>query len=265
MTTVRTAFAWEARSSEALSRWAAEGTVAVLPVAAIEQHGPHLPLGVDSYIMEGLLTNLCERAGTDRFFAILPVQAIGKSDEHMYAPGTLSLSANLAIKAWTEIGLAVARCGIRKLIIVSSHGGNSDVVGIVARRLRISASMLVGKTHWSYFGFPAGLYGKKEIDTDIHGGDIETSLMLHFHPDLVDLLQARNFENFPYEAGLGRMAGYIAPVSIAWIASDLNPQGVVGNAADATAEKGAQIAAHQVDGMLQALREMRDMVPPHPV
>lgn len=265
MTTVRTAFAWEARSSEALSQWARAGSVAILPVAAIEQHGPHLPLGVDSYIMEGLLTTLCERAGTDRFFVILPIQAIGKSDEHTYAPGTLSLPAKLAIEAWTEIGLAVARCGIRKLIIVSSHGGNSDVVGIVARRLRISASMLVGKTHWSNFGFPEGLYGKKEIDADIHGGDIETSLMLHFHPDLVDVLQARNFENFPYEAGVGRMAGYLGPVSIAWIARDLNPQGVVGNAAGATAAKGAQIARHQVAGMLQALREMRDMVPPLPV
>ena len=262
MIDVPTRFAWEAQSSADLTELINEQTVAILPVAATEQHGPHLPLGVDTYIMDGLLKTLCQLAKSEGFFTILPTQSIGKSDEHLYAKGTLSLPANLAMQSWVEIGTAVASSGIRKLLIVTSHGGNIDVMGIVARELRIRTKMLVGKTYWSAFGFPEGLFDQAEIDAGIHGGDVETSLMLHFRSDLVNLTKAQNFQNAYCEQERANLVGLSAPVSLSWIASDLNFEGVVGDATAATAEKGKLLADYQAEGMFCALKEMRNMEPP---
>ncbi|GAH39970.1 unnamed protein product, partial [marine sediment metagenome] len=97
------------------------------------------------------------------------------------------------IESWTELGLSVARAGVRKLVMVNSHGGNEDVMGIVARELRVQANMLVVKAAWSRLGKPAGLYSERELKFGIHGGDVETSLMLHFRPELVDMASAKDF------------------------------------------------------------------------
>ncbi|NNF92689.1 MAG: creatininase family protein, partial [Boseongicola sp.] len=116
-----------------------ERTIAILPTAAIEQHGPHLPVGVDTMIAEGMLTEVRRQCPDDLDIRILPVQAVGKSNEHLFAKGTLTLSAETALRAWTEIGLSVARAGIRKIVIVNSHGGNLDLVSILSRELRVQA------------------------------------------------------------------------------------------------------------------------------
>ena len=110
-----------------------EKVIAILPTAAIEQHGPHLPVGTDTMIAEGMLAELRRACPDDLDIRILPVQAVGKSNEHIHAPGTLTLSAPTALAAWQEIGLSVARAGVRKLVIVNSHGGNLDLISILAR------------------------------------------------------------------------------------------------------------------------------------
>ena len=232
-----------------------ERTIAILPTAAIEQHGPHLPVGVDTMIARGMLARLCQLVPDDLDIRILPIQAVGKSNEHIHAPGTLSLSAETAIRAWTEIGLSVARAGVRKIVIVNAHGGNLDMIGIVARALRVEAEMLAVKCQWGGFGHPEGMFSARELAHGIHGGDVETSLMLHFHPDLVDMGAARDFrstaeamEEFAYLRPTG-------PNAYGWIASDLNAAGTVGNAAAATAEKGAATCDHQVRGFLSLLRD----------
>ncbi|MBS3647252.1 creatininase family protein [Pseudaminobacter sp. 19-2017] len=235
-----------------------EETIAVLPVAAIEQHGPHLPVSTDTTIMQGMLETVIVRLPDDLDIRILPVQAVGKSNEHVHAPGTLTLPPSVLIDAWTEIGASVARVGVRKLVVVNSHGGNEEIMGIVTRELRVRFDMMAVKTSWQRFGRPAGMYPELEDRHGIHGGDVETSLMLHFRPDLVDMTKAENFVSnvarAESEFELLRQTGTHA---FAWIASDLNPHGVVGNAAAATAEKGRLTAEHQANGFIRLLREIR--------
>ena len=236
-----------------------EATIAVLPVAAIEQHGPHLPVSTDTAIMNGMLEAVIERLPAALDVRILPVQAVGKSNEHLAFPGTLTLPATTLIEAWTELGASVARAGVRKIVVVNSHGGNEEIMGIVTRELRVRFAMLAVKTSWMRFGKPDGLYSDVEGRYGIHGGDVETSLMLHFRPDLVDMRKAGDFVS-----AVGRaeqtfeLLRHTGQHAFAWMAGDLNVAGVVGEAAKATAEKGRATAEHQADGFVRLLEDVRE-------
>ena len=235
-----------------------EATIAVLPVAAIEQHGPHLPVSTDTAIMQGMLETVIAKLPDDLDVRILPVQAVGKSNEHLHAPGTLTLPATTLIDAWTELGASVACAGVKKLVVVNSHGGNEEIMGIVTRELRVRFGMLAVKTSWQRFGRPEGMYPELEDRHGIHGGDVETSLMLHFRPDLVDMSKAGNFaSNVARAEQEFELLRHTGTHAFAWIASDLNPHGVVGNAAIATAEKGRLTAAFQADGFVRLLKDVR--------
>ena len=160
-----------------------EKTIAILPTAAIEQHGPHLPLGVDTMINEGMLARLCELVPDDLDIRILPVQAVGKSNEHLHAPGTLTLPAEVAIRAWVEIGLSVARAGVQKdrdrELPRRQPGHDRDRgEGIAGRRRECWRSSANGGRS----GIQTAMYSGDEMAFGIHGGDVETSLMLHFPP-----------------------------------------------------------------------------------
>jgi creatinine amidohydrolase len=233
-------------------------TIAILPTAAIEQHGPHLPVGTDTLIAEGMLAELRRTVPEDLDIRILPVQAVGKSNEHLYAPGTVTLGAATALAAWTEIGLSVARSGLLKIVIVNSHGGNADLISILARELRVQAQMLAVRCSWGAFGYPDGLYSEQENTFGIHGGDVETSLMLAFAPESVDMSQAADFRSSAEASAISP----IGPVAYGWIASDLSEAGTVGEAHLANAEKGRATCAHQIAGFLDLLRKVRDMALP---
>lgn len=231
-----------------------ERVIAVLPTAAIEQHGPHLPVGTDTIIAEGMLDALRRTCPADLDVRILPIQAVGKSNEHIHAPGTLTLPAEVALQAWVQIGLSVARAGVRKIVIVNSHGGNLDLISILSRELRVRAGMLAVKCQWGNFGHPEDMYPDHERAYGIHGGDVETSLMLAFRPETVDMEQAEDFISTAEHTVLQP----IGPISYGWVSSDLNPAGTVGNAAAATADKGHETCAHQVAGFIDLLRHVRD-------
>jgi creatinine amidohydrolase len=211
-------------------------TIAILPTAAIEQHGPHLPVGTDTIINGGLLDLLRARCPEDLDLRILPLQAVGKSNEHLWAAGTLTLTAETALRVWTEIGLSVARAGVRKIVILNSHGGNADLISILARELRVRAGMLAVRLGWGASGLPEGLFSAQETAFGIHGGDVETSLLLHLRPETVDMAQARDFRSTAETASIPP----IGALAYGWIASDLNPEGVVGEAHKAERREGAR-------------------------
>ena len=174
---------WHEMTTEDFNTPSTGSWIAVLPIAAIEQHGPHLPLVTDAAIAEGQIRRVLELLPDDLPATFLPVQAIGKSDEHISSRGTLTLSWETVTKCWMEIGDSVARAGVRKLVLINSHGGNVPIMDIVSRELRVKHDMFVTATNWLRFGQPEGLFPENEFTYGIHGGDIETSLMLHLHPE----------------------------------------------------------------------------------
>lgn len=232
-------------------------TIAILPVAAVEQHGPHLPVGTDTIINQGHLDLLVKRAPADLDIRILPVQAIGKSNEHIWQVGTVSHTANNLIDAWLQVGLEVARSGIKKLVFVNSHGGNVAIIEIVARELRVRADMLAVKTGWGAFG-DKGLFSDIENRYGIHGGDAETSLVMHFRPELINHQHLQNYASVAQrdEQEYKHLRPIGSPTTYAWIASDIHPLGTAGEAHLATPEKGEAYAESAVAGFIEMLREV---------
>ena len=234
-----------------------EEVIAILPVAAIEQHGPHLPTGVDAMIMEGYMRRVLARAPPALPILALPMQSVGASSEHADFPGTLSLSVETAARAWVEIGDGVARAGCRKLVIINSHGGNGPVIDGVARTLRQRHGMLVVVASWSRFGYPDGLFGPAERLHGIHAGDIETSLMLAFEPQLVRGGELRDFE--PTSVAMERDFTWLRagrPAGFGWMAQDLSASGAMGNATAATCEKGEACADYGATAFVELLQDV---------
>jgi len=233
-----------------------DDVVAVLPIGAIEQHGPHLPLSVDRDLVEAVIARALPALAPQQNVLILPTLSITKSDEHSRFPGTLSLDVTTLLAQIADIGASLAAAGLTRLVLFNGHGGNTSALDIAARDLRIEHDMIVATCSW--FGFADySAFDAAEIAHDIHAGDIETSAMLATKPALVDMSLAQNFEPAMQDwereitfIGLGTRAA-----KPAWIAGDLHPSGACGNAAAATIEKGEALLSSAARNFVQFLDE----------
>jgi creatinine amidohydrolase len=235
-------------------------TVAVLPLGATEQHGPHLPLSVDTVLVEGVLNAaLTHLAATDPVL-VLPTQTVGLSTEHTAFAGTLHLSPQTLIQVWCDIGASVARAGVKKLLMFNAHGGNVGLMDVVARELRAQHGLIVYSCSWYNLPLDASVvaqFSAEEHRFGIHAGDIETSMMLALSPECVDMAQARDFASASQErAKHFAILGNGKSAKLGWHMQDYSPHGAVGNASAATAAKGealVQSAGEQLALLLQEL------------
>lgn len=246
-----------ARDFAALDR---ENLIAVLPVGASEQHGPHLPLSVDQAILDGVIASAIPLIPDDCPAVFLPTMPIGKSNEHAAWPGTLSLSAATVMALWSDIGASVARAGVRKLVILNSHGGQIAPMDIVARDLRVAHGIICVAANWFAMGMPPGLFTPEEDRHGIHAGDMETSVMRALHPDLVQMEHARDFTPKNAELTLRySLLGLTPAGKLGWQMQDLNAAGAAGNAALATVEKGQAVLGHAARQLVKLLAEVQDL------
>lgn len=231
--------------------------IAILPVAATEAHGPHLPITTDCDIAEGHLGALGDYLSTTVDIMVLPIQRVGASREHNWAEGTETIEEDDLLAHWYAIVRAIAGVGFKRLVIVSSHGGNSAVVDSVILKARAELKILAVGTAWLRFGQPDGLFSDCERKYGIHGGDVETSLMLHYAPHAVSMDKAQDFPSSlsTVEAGMTHLTAY-GRHHFGWLSSDLNRNGVVGDASAATAEKGAALATHILTNFSQLIDDV---------
>lgn len=237
---------WTELTAPELHRIALRDPVAVLPLAAVEQHGPHLPLSTDVDIGDGILQEALRRIPPELDVVVLPTEAVGASSEHAHLPGTLDRGADALEAAIRRTGVTLARAGVRRLVLHNSHGGNKAVVDTAALALRREHGLLVVKAHWFRFPRPEGLgLPTGEWTHGLHGGAVETAMMMALHPERVRTGAIRRFES----AGerLADDLTWVGPEGVAafaWLADDLNPAGAVGDATLATPELGARLVAH---------------------
>ena len=247
---------WSELSADDLKTLVDDATVALLPVGAIEQHGPHLPLSTDTTLAEGIALEAAKRV-EDAQVLVLPPVAVAKSDEHTGFPGVLTLDAATLQAVLTQIGRSVARSGIRRLVFLNAHGGNVPVLQIAARALRIEEEMFCVAAGWMSMGYPPGLIPEEELRDGIHGGLVETAAMLHLRPDLVSMEKAKNFVPASRTVAQSNdVLRLLGPVSTGWTMKDLNADGAAGNAALATPETGKALVEHAATRYARLLEEV---------
>ena len=242
---------WTGVDARAAAHW-----IAVLPLAATEQHGPHLPLETDVLIGEAYLARVRELLPATLPVSFLPIQKIGISTEHIDFPGTQTISTEAALKGWMALGENVAHRGLKKLVIVTSHGGNSAAMTLVAQDLRAYHGLLAVTTSWSRLSAAEQFFPAEEVRHGIHGGAVETSIMLARHRDQVRQEAIADFRpsSIAMEASYRRLTQRPAP--FAWQAQDLHPSGAIGNATLATAEKGERLVDQGARVFIELLEDV---------
>ncbi|MGA7070834.1 creatininase family protein [Bradyrhizobium sp.] len=243
---------WPELAGVERARW-----IAVLPLAATEQHGPHLPLETDILIAQAYLARVRERLPDTLPVTFLPIERIGISTEHTDFPGTLTLAPETALRNWMALGESVARAGVKKLVIVTSHGGNSAAMSLVAQELRALHHLLVVTTAWGRLSAAETLFPAEEVEHGIHGGAVETSIMLARYSAQVKRQAVANFR--PSTIAMKKDFRWLSaqrPAPFAWQTQDLHPSGAVGDATQASVEKGERLIDQGARAFCELLREV---------
>jgi len=249
---------WSDLTTQDFGRLDVSRAIAVLPLAATEQHGPHLPLSVDVDIVNGVVhqamsclnasaqANPAQLNPNDLSILVLPTQSVGLSPEHAAFAGTLTLKPETLMRLWTDIADSVAAAGIHKLVLFNAHGGHVGAMDVVARDLRARLGMLVYSVNW--YQLPLldaqgqdlnALFSDHEHRFGVHAGDIETSVMLALKPHAVQMEKAKHFNSSAEQRATGfDILGNGRSAKLAWQMQDYNAEGAAGNAANATPEKG---------------------------
>lgn len=230
-----------------------EDALVVLPIGAVEQHGSHLPVATDMLIGEASITKAFEALPPNSNIWLIPPLSYGKSNEHIDYSGTVTLSAKTLQAVLEDIGASLHRSGFRKLVLYNSHGGNVDLLNMMAREIHVETGMAVFVTS---SGSPnvTDLFTEKELKWGIHGGDVETSMVMATKPDWVHMNRA--VCEFPplEDGGTIGLAG--AKVRLAWKINELTDGGTAGDATLASAEKGMAVIDRSAVEMAEALLEM---------
>ncbi len=231
--------------------------IAVLPLGAHEQHGPHLPPQTDTIIADGIVAATIDAMPDDLPVVFLPTEDVGYSVEHLSLGDTRTLTWDDAVRRWIGVAEMLHREGIRKFVMLNAHGGNAPLMTIVATEARIRFRMLAVATSWTRFGLPPDSIDAREKAYGIHAGEIETSVMLALRPDLVDMSKAASFPSL--QADMDRKARFLrayGPHAFGWAMRDLNPSGAVGNARAADAATGRRLIDHAVAGLIDLLHDV---------
>lgn len=251
---------WAELTSPDLASLDPARTVAVLPLGATEQHGPHLPLQVDSVLADGVIAAALPLLPSDLPVLFLPTQTVGFSPEHQAFPGTLSLKAETVIRLWTDIAEGVAAAGVKKLVLFNAHGGHVGPMDVVARDLRARLGLLVYSVSWFNLPLPPAveaLFPPDEHRFGVHAGDVETSMMLALAPAQVRMHQAQAFHSTSRDrAARYPILGNGKSAKFAWQMQDVNPAGAAGNAAAATAQKGQALLQASGQALAALLAEV---------
>lgn len=229
-------------------------SVVVLPLGAIEQHGPHLPYSTDLLIAEQVAAAAVEQVGSELDVWLLPSLAYTKSNEHAWSAGTIWLSHDTLMRVLDDIGRCIATTPARKLVFFNGHGGNSALIGVANREIRLAHGL---QTFLAHPGVPpdqGGVSAPEELGMGIHGGTDETSLMLHLAPDLVDMSVATR--NVPERLAENRYVRFGGKVGFGWLSNDFGPDGHIGDPTTASAERGAVLFDAAVTAFAEALAEI---------
>jgi creatinine amidohydrolase len=239
-----------------------DNTLVLLPFGATEQHGPHLPVGTDHFIVEAVLRRVIPQV-TDVEALLLPTLWCTKSNEHTMFTGSLYLQAETLMAVVHDLGASIARSGFKKLVFMNWHGGNTDLLAALARDVhqRHGLTVFVIDIVRSFASLTAAPPG--EITFDIHAGRYGTGLMLAAHPELV---KPGPYEDIGSDMQRGRLASSFADsrlllpeggaVLVAWETHDLTPDGVIGNPAGASVEEGEHNLSDMVNRVVTILREI---------
>lgn len=229
-------------------------SIAVLPLGAIEQHGPHLPLNTDLVIAEAVAQSTIAKVGAETSAWLLPALPFTKSNEHAWAAGTLWLSATTMLAVLDDIARCIASTGAGKLLFLNGHGGNSSLLSVACREIRLAHGLQTFLAHPHVPADQGGSSASGELGMGVHGGHDETSMMLHLRPELVDM--SRAVRRVPEGLAGNKHVRFGGTVSFGWLSNDFFEEGHVGDPTGATAGEGARAFASSVEHLCDVMREV---------